>query len=175
MVLAASDFPGWGINDGNVSAMVFDIDVNHASFSHTRVFNITPGSHDFYAVAENYVDLGGSGMGSIYASLTVEFIPDIITDVEKSQGIILDYSLEQNYPNPFNPTTKIKYQIPELSFVTLKVFDVLGNEITTLVNKERPGGSYDIEFNATGLPSGIYFYQLQAGHFVTIKKMVLMK
>jgi hypothetical protein len=175
IVLAASNSQGWGINDGNVSLRIFDSDVNQGSFSHTRVYSVATGSHDFYAVAENYVNQGGSGMGHIYGSLTVEFIPDVITDVEKFQEIILDYSLEQNYPNPFNPTTKIKYQIPELSFATVKVYDVLGTEVATLINEELPAGSYEVEFNSTTLPSGIYFYRLQAGSFVETKKMVLMK
>jgi len=83
--------------------------------------------------------------------------------------------LYQNYPNPFNPITTIKFQIPELSIVTLKVYDVLGNEIGTLVNEEKPVGSYEVEFDATTLPSGIYFYRLQAGSFVETKKMVFMK
>jgi hypothetical protein len=85
------------------------------------------------------------------------------------------FSLSQNYPNPFNPTTSIKYQISELSFVKLKIYDVLGSEIITLVNDEKLAGSYSVEFDATGLPSGTYFYKLQAGKFVEIKKMVLMK
>jgi hypothetical protein len=83
--------------------------------------------------------------------------------------------LEQNYPNPFNPITKIKYQIPELSFVTLKVIDVLGNEVETLVNEEKPIGNYEVEFNGYELTSGIYFYRLQAGFFVETKKMILLK
>ncbi len=85
------------------------------------------------------------------------------------------FSLAQNFPNPFNPMTAIKYQIPELSNVTLKVYDVLGSEVATLVNEEKPVGSYEVEFNASNLPSGIYFYRLQAGSFVETKKMVLMK
>jgi len=76
------------------------------------------------------------------------------------------YSLLQNYPNPFNPITTIRYQIPELSFVTLKVFDVLGGEIATLVNEEKPAGEYEVDFDATGLPSEIYFYKLKAGSFM---------
>ena len=68
-----------------------------------------------------------------------------------------------------------EYKIPELSFVTLKVYDVLGNEIGTLVNEEKTAGSYDVEFYATNLPSGIYLYRLQAGYFVDTKKMMLMK
>jgi hypothetical protein len=87
----------------------------------------------------------------------------------------LSFYLSQNYPNPFNPSTTITYQIPELSFVTLKVYDVLGNEIATLVNEEKPAGRYEVEFDGTGLPSGIYFYRLQANDFVNTNKMILLK
>jgi len=86
-----------------------------------------------------------------------------------------DYHLSQNFPNPFNPMTIISYSIPEIEFVTLNVFDVLGNEIVTLVNEEKAAGSYKIEFGGSELTSGIYFYKLQAGDFVEAKKMVLMK
>ena len=86
-----------------------------------------------------------------------------------------NYQLSQNYPNPFNPKTIIKYQIPELSFVTLKVYDVLGNEIAILLNEEKPIGTYELTWYADNLPSGIYFYRLQAGSFVETKKMVLIK
>jgi agmatine/peptidylarginine deiminase len=86
-----------------------------------------------------------------------------------------EFYLSQNYPNPFNPATKIKFQIPELQFVTLKVYDILGNEISTLINEEKPVGSYEVNFNSASLPSGIYFYKLQAGDFAETKKMVLMK
>ncbi len=85
------------------------------------------------------------------------------------------YSLAQNYPNPFNPATKIRYSIPQSSQVQIKVFDMLGNEIETLVNEEKPVGSYEVGFDATGLPSGTYFYRLQAGNFVETKKMTLIK
>ena len=85
------------------------------------------------------------------------------------------YGLEQNYPNPFNPSTKIKFSIPEIGHVTLKVYDVLGNEIATLVNEEKQAGSYEIKFDATQLSSGIYFYKLQAGDFVETKKMILLR
>jgi hypothetical protein len=91
-----------------------------------------------------------------------------------------DFYLAQNYPNPFNPTTTIKYQIPEISFVTIKVYDVLGNEVATLVNEEKPAGSYEVEFSVgqnsiLSLSSGIYFYRLQAGSFIETRKMVLIK
>ncbi len=90
----------------------------------------------------------------------------------------ISYSLKQNYPNPFNPTTKIKYSIPESGsnvYVTLKVYDVLGNEIATLVNERQNPGSKQVEFNGSSLPSGIYFYRLQARNFVKTMKMVLTK
>jgi len=85
------------------------------------------------------------------------------------------FLLEQNYPNPFNPTTTIRIQIPEWSYVVIKVYDVLGNEIITLVNEEKSTGSYEVEFDATDYPSGIYFYRLQAGSFIETKKMILLK
>ena len=99
-----------------------------------------------------------------------------ISDIGHKDDIIPSFfTLTQNYPNPFNPLTKIKYQIPELSFVTLKVYDVLGNEITTLVNEEKLSGNFEVVWNANAFPSGVYFYQLQAGDFVDTKKMILMK
>jgi hypothetical protein len=93
------------------------------------------------------------------------------------------FSLEQNYPNPFNPSTKIRYSIPSViasgtkqsQLVTLKVCDVIGNEIATLVNEEKPSGEYEVEFNAGEIPSGIYFYQLKSGNYFETKKMILLK
>ena len=86
-----------------------------------------------------------------------------------------DYSLTQNFPNPFNPTTKIRYSVPQSSNVIIKVFDILGNEIETLVNEEKQTGTYEIIWYAENLPSGVYFYQLKAGDFVETKKMLLLK
>lgn len=83
--------------------------------------------------------------------------------------------LYNNYPNPYNPSTTIKYQIPEMSFIKLKVYDVLGNGIATLVNEEKPAGSYEVKFDATGLPSGIYLYSLRTGNNFSVKKMILLK
>ncbi|MFC2103117.1 T9SS type A sorting domain-containing protein [Bacteroidota bacterium] len=106
-----------------------------------------------------------------------QVIYNYITDVDDEQKTESpgSFQLYQNYPNPFNPITKIKYQIPKLSFVTLKVYDVLGNEIETLVNEQKPPGSYEINFNSSELTSGVYFYKLQANEFISTKKMVLLK
>ena len=92
-----------------------------------------------------------------------------------NEGIITTYTLEQNYPNPFNPSTTIKYSIPSLSLVQMKIYDVLGNEVASLVDEEKPAGTYEVEFDALNIPSGVYFYTLQAGEFNQTKKMVLMK
>ncbi|MBT8382610.1 MAG: T9SS type A sorting domain-containing protein [Ignavibacteria bacterium] len=85
------------------------------------------------------------------------------------------YALSQNYPNPFNPSTTIRFSIPASSLVTLKVYDVLGNEVATLVSEKKPVGSYEVKFDAVSLPSGIYFYRLQANDFAQVKKMILLK
>ena len=91
-----------------------------------------------------------------------------------------EFSLSQNYPNPFNPVTKIRYSIPFggtslMKYVQLKVYDILGNEIATLVNEEKPAGYYEIEFNGSNLTSGIYFYRLGAGKYYFIRKMMVLK
>ena len=99
-----------------------------------------------------------------------------VTGVKNDHPILPGvYSLSQNYPNPFNPTTMISYSLPKTGLVTIKVYDVLGNEIETLVNKQKVAGKYSVEFNGGKLSSGVYFYRMQAGDFVETKKLVLMK
>ncbi len=103
-------------------------------------------------------------------------LSEMITSVEnKSNDIPSKFILEQNHPNPFNPSTSIQYAISSNQFVQLKVYDVIGNEVATLVNEEKPAGNYEVSFNASRLSSGIYFYKLQAGSFVETKKMILIK
>ena len=101
----------------------------------------------------------------------------IIDDVESGGDgqTVYNFSLAQNYPNPFNPSTVIRYSVSSAQLVTLKIYDVLGREVKTLVNEERPSGSYEIEFNASNFSSGIYFYQLTAGDFRETKKMILLR
>ena len=127
----------------------------------------------------NSVDVTKSYSDEIQLFYEDNFGYPIILSAENQGQILNDYSLAQNYPNPFNPRTKIKYSITQISFVTLQVYDVLGNEIATLVNEEKPAGSYEVEFDGTsaanGLPSGIYFYQLTAGSYSATKKMILIK
>ena len=109
------------------------------------------------------------------------FITLNVTDVKNESNSVVDnWELSQNYPNPFNPSTKIKFEIPKQvgndnSFVTLRVYDVLGNEVATLLDEEKPAGTYEVTFNAANLPSGIYVYRLSAGSYAKTRKMILLK
>jgi hypothetical protein len=100
---------------------------------------------------------------------------DATPGVGNEETLPTEYALEQNYPNPFNPNTIISYQLPVSSEVTINVYDILGNEIATLVDEYKPAGRYEVEFSASTLPSGVYFYQLKAGEFVQTKKMILLR
>ena len=180
----------------------------------TQAFSLPfPSTQDTIFWEFGYLASDSSSIDTIYScglSLVWDTIPDpldrwnfgpkfpltilSVTAVESEQnGLPDNFLLSQNYPNPFNPTTKIKFTIPVVETghapsVQLIVYDVLGNEIRTLVNEEKPAGSYEVKFDASGLTSGIYFYQLragnpstgslegQAGHgFVETKKMILLR
>jgi hypothetical protein len=97
------------------------------------------------------------------------------TSVNQNKSTPSKFELLQNYPNPFNPSTTIKYQIPQAGMVTIKVYNILGQEVATLVNEMKNSGSYEVNFNANNLASGTYVYRLQAGAFVQTKKMLLLK
>jgi arabinogalactan endo-1,4-beta-galactosidase len=118
--------------------------------------------------------------GNVLNSISV--FDSIETSVNQSDINPSVFELNQNYPNPFNPSTKIKYEIPGVistgernAFVTLKVYDVLGNEVSTLVSEEKSAGKYSVNFAAKNLPSGVYFYRLTVGNFADTKKMMLLK
>jgi len=102
--------------------------------------------------------------------------PENVTSVTNNNSSVLkNFVLEQNYPNPFNPTTTISYKLPYSSKVVLKVFNILGKEVATLVNSQETAGLHQVEFNASSLASGVYFYQINAGKFVATKKLILLK
>ena len=122
--------------------------------------------------------------GKVYAVWTQSTLIGrniILTKIDESalnvkhEDIITTFTLYQNYPNPFNPVTTISYQIPRQSFVSLKVFDILGSEVVTLVNEEKAAGYYEINFSGKGLSSGVYFYTISAGKYHQTRKMVLLK
>jgi len=118
---------------------------------------------------------------SINKKDTIEFMIFDASGIMMTKQFIFSYTgpkefkLEQNYPNPFNPTTTIQYQLPQDARVTLKVYDILGSEVTTLVNEEQEAGYKEVQFNGNGIASGMYVYRLQAGDFVSTKKMMLLK
>ncbi|MBK7630583.1 MAG: T9SS type A sorting domain-containing protein [Ignavibacteriales bacterium] len=129
------------------------------------------------------VDLSYLGFPAFKIPGLASNITTSITSLEENNSkVVKDFQLYQNFPNPFNPNTKIHYFIPNIITaagrnlnVVIKIYDVLGNEIKTLVNEEKPAGNYEFDFIASYLPSGVYFYRLQAGHFSQTKKMILLK
>jgi predicted GH43/DUF377 family glycosyl hydrolase len=141
-----------------------EIDPNEATYLESRGIPISGIDTDYEGDARNATtpDIGAD-----------EF--DGVMGIEDEETIPTEYALEQNYPNPFNPSTKISWQLPVGSQQTLKIYDVLGNEITTLIDEYKPAGRYEIEFNASSLPSGVYFYQLKAREFISTKKMILIR
>jgi hypothetical protein len=125
------------------------------------------------------ISIAGSASGEVHTSSQM-FIDHLELSLDNVSAVDdnfnkLNFALNQNYPNPFNPSTVISYQVPVTSLVSLKVYDVIGNEVADLVNKVQPAGKYEITFNAADLPSGIYFYQLKTDGFNVVKKMTLLK
>jgi plastocyanin len=132
-------------------------------FTHTFT---TVGMNPYYC--EPHGGPGGSGMAGVV-------IVNNPVSVDDEKLLADKFELMQNFPNPFNPSTKIEYRISDRSFVSLKVYNILGDEVTTLVNEEKQTGVYNVNFNASGLSSGMYLYKLQAGSFVEMKKMILLR
>jgi hypothetical protein len=105
---------------------------------------------------------------------SVEFTMKVTSVIEQA-ALPTDYALEQNYPNPFNPATTISFSLPTQSFVSLKVFDALGREVSILLADELPAGKYSRQWNAANMTSGVYFYRLQAGSFTGTKKLLFLR
>jgi len=150
-------------------------------YTDTTVIIITGGSQNNETIAEYYVTANW-----IPDRSQVETPPTNTIKYERVEGSDIykkgvnpttqfTYKLEQNYPNPFNPSTIIDYSIKNAGSVTIKIYDILGREVKTLINENKPAGSYKVEFNASSLPSGVYLYKLKSGKFVNVKKMILLK
>lgn len=157
----SSDFTFRKINPGPYKITIFDTNTGEEVYILTQ----TVGSDSLLTLSNVLINHDAA-------------ISLVNTDVVKANDEIKipnEFTLFQNYPNPFNPATTIKYQISSNSYVSLKVFDILGKEIATLVNEEKPMGTYEVEFNARKFTSGVYFYQLKAGHYHETKKMILLK
>jgi hypothetical protein len=106
---------------------------------------------------------------------TFAFVIDIADGVDEAVGLPQEFALQQNYPNPFNPSTVIRYQLPVNSVVSLKIYNMLGQEIGVLVDEEQEAGFKSVAWSAANIPSGIYFYKLHAGSYSAVKKMMLVK
>ena len=183
-------------NNGGAS---WDVQVN-PSFNHLRsVFFLN--ANEGWTVGDNgrilHTTNGGTDWNIEASGLTSEFLTGVhftssingyvvgegetilkfgeLTAVENEKDLVTGFSLSQNYPNPFNPITNIEFRIANFEFVSLKVYDVLGNEVAVLINEEKPAEKYEVEFNGNDLTSGIYFYQLRSGDYVQTKKMLLIK
>ncbi|MBA4406497.1 peptidase S8 [bacterium] len=164
----------------------FSVGTNSPTFSRVnngsdlRDFNlrciVTDGSNTTKTSNEFYVDVVADPppQGNIIADNKNNDVISLAKDSEEI-SIPTDYALNQNYPNPFNPTTKISYSLPDANFVTLKIYDMLGSEVATLVNENKPAGKFEVEFDASRLSSGTYVYKLIAGNYQLTKKMQLVK
>ena len=141
----------------------FSGSVAPAPWTFIHVFT-AEGNNPYYC--EPHGGPGGSGMSGVVVVETPVSVED--------ETIVDQFKLEQNFPNPFNPSTSIIYTVPSASFVNLKVYDILGNEVAVLVNEQMQAGSYQIDFNTAGLTGGVYFYQLTSDSFVDTKKMILL-
>ena len=168
-VLSASSLDNtitWYENDGN------------ENFTPHNITTIVQSASSVYAV-----DVDGDGDIDVLSGSKSDFLHPVawyenlsIVGIEViSNDIPSEFSLSQNYPNPFNPSTNIEYSIPEESFVELKVYDVLGNEVASLVNEQQQAGVYRADFNADNLPSGMYFARIRANEFTQVIKMTLLK
>ena len=132
---------------------------------------VSRGANEF----EIFLDYFFTGGSYTYPKVVLDDFEDTTVPVEEEQTLPNSFKLFQNYPNPFNPATSIKYTVSSIQYVNLTVYDVLGKEITTLVNEEKFPGSYEVKFNASNLSSDTYFYVLRAGNFSETKKMLLIK
>jgi hypothetical protein len=149
-----------------------DTNWTRRSYKLTNFAGVTAGSNIYIAFREKVADNFNDG-----AAVCLDLVEvSVITSIQQTSNQTPDaYKLSQNYPNPFNPTTSINFSIVDKGFVSLKVFDMLGREVSNLVNKELNSGSYTYNFDASKLNSGIYFYKLQTERFVETKKMMLVK
>jgi hypothetical protein len=102
-------------------------------------------------------------------------VPTAVIESATQSNVPLQYGLEQNYPNPFNPSTTIRFQMPSKGFVTLRIYDIVGREVATLVNGFQEAGTHNVKFDASNLPSGIYLYRITSGTYAETKKLVLIK
>ena len=163
------------LSPGSEAVPIFD---DNAATGYIAGFRIKKtGEGDFIFIAGRPYRYDNAASYTNYGFIIENWMTGVIvgTDNEDPANPVNDYKLYQNFPNPFNPATQISYSVPNSEFVTLKIYDVLGNEVQTLVNEMQIVGTYKVTFDAGKLSSGIYFYKLKAGNFTETKKMILLK
>jgi hypothetical protein len=147
-----------------------------------NISSITPpGGYETLYVYFSPNGIQGSGHCTVrinYQSTTID--QDFAVEgnplgIKQISSVVKDFILGQNYPNPFNPTTKIRFSIPKGGYTTLKIFDINGQELENLISGTYPQGEFEVDFNASGLASGVYYYRLSSGGEISVKKMVLVK
>jgi len=155
--------------------------LTNGGFSQGKLYSFNPNLSLRWSEAITNVNVGGPAIGKNGILVVCGTGTDVRAystqpvNVSSNENLLNSFSLSQNYPNPFNPGTVISYQLSVTGMVSLKVFDIIGNEITTLVNEEKPAGEYEVEFNGSELPSGVYFYTLTIENYIETKKMLLLK
>jgi hypothetical protein len=174
--------------DGNGNVLGYGVTDGTGSYT---VSGLAPGSYNLFADVMGYSSNGSNSSSPSYdasgnpvpSTTNLSLAPETPAAITRKPTQPTSYSLQQNYPNPFNPTTTIDYQLPAVSHVTLKVYDVLGREVATLVNEQKSAGEYKVTFDGSRLSSGVYFYKLvaspiepiTAGTYISVKKLVLIK
>ncbi len=172
---------------GGALVLAFDLNGNVSSYTTSEsdgsysLENVSSGEYTLIVESTEYENTSDNGTVNVdygtnsIASKDLYLSPSSTTDVGKPVSTPTTYSLMQNYPNPFNPSTTIRFTIPEKVQVRLEVYNLIGQKVATLINGELNAGQYSVEFNGAGLTSGIYLYRIQAGNFVSVKKMLLLK
>lgn len=129
----------------------------------------------YSTLGESVIGVASNSSNQLLSGFWNVYKQNVVTAVEDDEIVPLEFRMEQNYPNPFNPSTIIRFSVSEKSNVVLKVYDILGSEVATLVNNDMDIGRYEVEFRADNYSSGIYIYKISAGNFVSTKKMILLR
>lgn len=174
-VFFASTTKGWAVGSDysgtSIIGIIMYTDDGGSNWNLQFEYNMGLNNH-LYSIffVNEYIGWAG-GIGGVLLKTTTGGVTSISSDFINENSFLL----QQNYPNPFNPSTTIKFSIPHSQFVTLKVYDLLGREVTTLVNEEKLPGNYEVKFDGGNLSNGVYFYRLKAGDYMFVKKFILMK